>query len=86
MAKHPERSELMRRITHPDPEQRMPPQDSKRVLTALEVDLLRRWIEQGAPWQEHWAFEKLIQPSPPQLAEENWLRNPIDHFVLKRLR
>ena len=84
--KYPAQSELMRRITHQDPQERMPPHDSKRVLTPAEIDLLRRWIEEGAAWQKHWAFESLHQPSSPQLPKENWSKNPIDQFVLKRLR
>ena len=86
VAGHPDRSELMRRITHADLDQRMPPEESNRKLTAAEIDLLRRWIEQGAPWQQHWAFQPLVQPAPPQLAEDAWSKNPIDQFVLRRLR
>ena len=48
MAGRPEMSELLRRVTHADPDQRMPPADTKQGLTATQIDLLRRWIEQGA--------------------------------------
>src|SRR6266511_827527 len=50
------RSELFRRITAEDEPQRMPPAKSGRKLGAREVDVLRRWIEQGAKWQKHWAL------------------------------
>ena len=86
VAGHPQRSELMRRISHADPDQRMPPKESNRNLTAKEIDLVRRWIEQGAPWQQHWAFQPLVQPALPKLAEDAWPKNPVDQFVLRRLR
>ncbi|MFP6574555.1 MAG: DUF1549 domain-containing protein, partial [Pirellulaceae bacterium] len=86
VAGHPARSELIRRITHADAEERMPPEESNRKLTATEIDLLRRWIKEGAPWQQHWAFQPLVQPALPQVAEDTWSKNPIDQFVLRRLR
>ena len=86
LAGHPERSELMHRISHADVEKRMPPEESNRKLTATEIDLVRRWIKEGAPWQQHWAFQPLVQPATPQLAQDNWSKNSIDQFVLRRLR
>ncbi len=86
VAGHPDRSELMRRIAHADPDQRMPPKESNRKLTATEIGLVRLWIEQGAPWQQHWAFQPLVQPALPKLAEDAWSKNPVDQFVLRRLR
>ncbi|MFP6603493.1 MAG: c-type cytochrome domain-containing protein [Pirellulaceae bacterium] len=65
VAGHPARSELIRRITHADAEERMPPEESSRKLTATEIDLLRRWIREGAGWQQHWAFQPLVQPALP---------------------
>jgi len=82
----PERSELMRRIVHTDAAQRMPPEDSNLKLTATEIALLRRWIKEGAPWQQHWAFQPLVQPTLPKLTGDKWSKNPIDQFVLRRLR
>jgi hypothetical protein len=86
VAGRPGMSELLRRINHADPDQRMPPADTKQELTAVQIDLLRRWIEQGASWQEHWAFQPLVQPVPPQLAQDTWSKTPVDQFVLRRLR
>jgi hypothetical protein len=86
VAGHPARSELMRRITHADAEERMPPEESNRKLTATEIDLLRRWIKEGAAWQQHWAFQPLVQPALPQVAEDTWSKTPLDQFVLRRLR
>src|SRR5580765_5088352 len=50
----PDHSEMIRRITHTDPEERMPYQHGP--LTKEEIDLLRRWVREGAPWGEHWAY------------------------------
>ena len=71
----PERSELMRRIVHTDAAQRMPPEDSNLKLTATEIALLRRWIKEGAPWQQHWAFQPLVQPTLPKLTGDKWSKN-----------
>jgi len=61
----PGASELVRRIHHEDPEERMPPEDSKLELTPTEIAILEKWIEQGAAWKEHWAFTPpACRPSP----------------------
>jgi hypothetical protein len=80
----PDESEILRRIHSDDPEQVMPPPDSNLSLDAGEKDLLRRWIEQGAEWQGHWSFQPLKRPEAP--AADGWGSNPIDAFVLRRLR
>jgi hypothetical protein len=77
------KSELIRRIGATDAD-RMPP-GSRRRLSAAEQELLRRWVEQGAAWGKHWAFEKPVQPSPPAVRNAAWVRSPIDRFVLARL-
>ncbi|HJN08099.1 MAG TPA: DUF1549 domain-containing protein [Pirellulaceae bacterium] len=80
-----ESSQLWRRITSDDPETRMPPADSRRKLTKQQVELLRSWIQQGAPWQQHWSFvAPRLQPLP-RVANPAWQRNGIDSFVLARL-
>jgi mono/diheme cytochrome c family protein len=81
------RSELYRRITAPDGKERMPPPRSGRKLTARQIALIKAWIEQGARWQKHWAFLPPQRHAPPQPeASAEWIRNPIDAFVLQRLR
>src|SRR5262245_481126 len=50
------KSEMIRRITAADEAVRMPPVYSGRTLTAQQIDLLSRWVEQGAQWQKHWSF------------------------------
>jgi hypothetical protein len=81
----PEKSELFRRITHEKRGLRMPPAHSGVALTAAEIETLRAWIAQGAPWQKHWSFIPPRRPAPPQVTNAAWIRNPIDAFVLARL-
>ncbi|QDT37865.1 DUF1553 domain-containing protein [Stratiformator vulcanicus] len=80
----PDESSLYERIVSDDEFLVMPPPDSEKSLTKQEVDLIRRWIEEGARWEEHWAF---IPPQKVALPESNsdWARNPIDAFVLREL-
>jgi hypothetical protein len=78
-------SELWRRISAGEPSKRMPPPKSGRKLSARQIELIRRWIEQGAKWQNHWAFIPPQRPALPALKDAAWPRNPIDHFVLARL-
>ncbi len=54
-------------------------------LTAEQIELLRRWIEQGAKWQPHWSFIPPARPPLPAVQDASWSRNPIDRFVLARL-
>src|SRR5262249_11824345 len=81
----PAKSELYRRITAADESERMPPVKSGRKLNARQIDLLRRWIEQGAKWQKHWAFLPPVRPQVPAVANTAWVRNAIDSFILARL-
>ncbi len=78
-------SELLRRITTTDPDEQMPPKKSGKTLSAAEVAILRRWVEQGAKWQTHWAYVAPIKHEPPQVADETWPANWIDRFALARL-
>ncbi|HVA50059.1 MAG TPA: PSD1 and planctomycete cytochrome C domain-containing protein [Pirellulales bacterium] len=81
-----EASELYRRIAVADADERMPPADFQRPLSAEQIALLKRWIDEGAPWGGHWAFERLTRPSIPQAtAAADRLQNPIDAFVFARL-
>ncbi len=75
------RSEVFRRIVSDDPEQRMPPPASNLSLSAEEIALLARWIEQGAEYKPHWAFIPPERPAPPPVDDEAWVRNDIDRFV-----
>jgi hypothetical protein len=82
---HPEQSEVYRRITTNDSTDRMPPPESGKTLTTAQVELLRQWIEQGAVYQEHWAFVAPKQAPLPVVKHTDWPLNPIDYFILARL-
>jgi len=88
VAGKPSGSEAYRRITTDDPDDLMPPADSGLSLTDAEKDLIRRWIEQGAEWQNHWAFIPPKRPSLPlgQALGQRRPANAIDHFILAKLR
>jgi len=81
----PSDSELITRITSAAPEERMPPPKAGPPLKPDQVRLLRSWIEQGAPYAEHWAFLPPRRPGVPQVRDATWPRTPIDHFILQRL-
>ncbi len=78
-------SPLIRRVTAPHIEQRMPPPESKKQLTAQEIALLRDWINAGARYEQHWSY---ISPQRPEVpaSGDPWVRNPIDAFVLQKMR
>ncbi len=81
----PDQSEVYQRITAADESLRMPPPDSKLALTPDEIELIRTWIEQGASWNEHWAFRPLQPVRVPEVADHGWGLNEIDRFVWHRL-
>jgi hypothetical protein len=85
-AGHGKQEELLRRITSTDDDEIMPPPSSGKPLSAEEIDVLRRWIASGAPYERHWSFEPPKRPALPALsttAEQP--PNPIDRFVRARL-
>ena len=81
----PDESELIYRIFAKDEEERMPPIDSHRTLTEAQKQTLRRWVQEGAPFSEHWAFTPPKRIAPPKVKQTKWPRNDIDRFVLARL-
>ena len=86
VAGKPHRSELFLRVTETDTELKMPPPDSKLSLNPAEIELIKQWISQGAKWNHHWSFGKVVKPAPPRVGKSTWIRNDIDRFVLQRLR
>ena len=82
----PEKSELIRRITHQDEARRMPPPYGGKKLSASEIALLERWVRQGAEWRPHWSFLPPRRPLVPPVNPRSWANNDIDRFVLARLK
>tara|TARA_R110002096_G_scaffold292391_4_gene486933 strand:- start:4720 stop:7716 length:2997 start_codon:yes stop_codon:yes gene_type:complete len=81
----PEQSELLFRISEHAEDDIMPPLKSKKQpLTKSEIDLMRRWIKEGAQYQGHWSFEPIASVDPPS-AGKNWAANPIDRFIARKL-
>src|SRR5438445_3667727 len=81
----PDKSELITRLTAKDEDDVMPPPKSGKTLTAAQIDLLRRWVAEGASWQRHWAFVKPERPPLPAVKNKKWPRQEMDYFVLARL-
>ncbi len=82
----PDESTLIKRVTSHDADERMPPPASKKPhLTDEQIVILRRWIEQGAEYEGHWAFLPLSKVQPPSVKSESWAQNAIDRFILARL-
>ncbi|MGB6041793.1 MAG: DUF1549 domain-containing protein, partial [Pirellulales bacterium] len=78
-------SELVRRINEQDPDEIMPPPETKKPLTAAQKDKLQRWIAAGAQYSEHWAFVAPRRPELPAVSDTTWPRGDIDRFILARL-
>jgi mono/diheme cytochrome c family protein len=84
-------SVLVERITDDNPSHRMPPKKSGKHLTSAQIELLRRWIAEGATYSVHWAFVPPSRPPLPKVrshaerGNEGWVRDPIDYFILARL-
>ena len=76
---------LYQRITHQNEMLRMPPAHSKKELTEDQIDVLKRWIAEGASWDQHWSFKAIKRPAPPAVKNEAWVRRPLDRFTLARL-
>jgi hypothetical protein len=96
----PEASELVLRITSKDRDEVMPPPKEMHTLSQTEIALLKKWIEQGAEYQEHWSFVKPVRPATVKIGDfrlpeadwknaangyGDWSANPIDGFILQKL-
>ncbi len=81
----PAESHIVARMTSTDVDEQMPPSDSHLKVTKKQIDLIRKWIQQGAKYQPHWAFRPIKQSAFPQVKHKDWIRNGIDSFVLHRL-
>lgn len=78
-------SELIARIVTKDEDDLMPPPDSGKTLTDEEIELIRKWIDQGASYETHWAYVVPVKPELPVVQDTSWTRQPIDQFILSNL-
>ena len=82
----PDASEVWKRITTKDEDDVMPPKEEHRQLSTRDREVIRKWIEQGAEYQPHWAYLAPVRPAVPGEKEPGFSRNAIDAFVLARQR
>ncbi|RTE54294.1 DUF1553 domain-containing protein [Arenibacter aquaticus] len=80
-----EKSVLYQKITAKDSTELMPPLDSNLKLSSYEIKILKKWIEQGASYEPHWAFMAVDKPKLPELKNADWANNEIDYFILQKL-
>jgi cytochrome c553 len=85
VAGDPDASELVRRIFADDAAELMPPPETHLELTAEQKDLLKRWVAEGAKYEAHWSLIAPQRPALPAVRQSNWVRNPIDRFILAQL-
>ena len=78
-----EDSDLVARIASADPDVVMPPRHTNKSLSAPEIEILKTWINEGANYQQHWAFAPPVDVKLPMVKGESWPKNPIDYFVLR---
>ncbi len=82
----PEESELYKRISSTDTSYMMPdPASHLGALNEYEIKLFKKWIEQGAKYETHWAFTAPIKSALPKVSDKDWVKNEIDYFVLQKL-
>ncbi len=78
-------SEIIRRLLTADPDDIMPPPKMDRTLTAAQINLLKRWVDEGAEYEPHWAFITPATPPFPEVRKKDWARGPLDLFVLANM-
>ena len=83
----PAESEMLDRVASDDADVRMPPPEFGKALTKSEIETLKRWIEEDAPYATHWSYVKPERPQPPSIAsgQKSWVKNEIDAFALDRM-
>ena len=79
------KSEVINRLLSDDPDKVMPPPDAELPVSAREIALIAKWLEQGSEWKEHWSFLPVEDPEVPEI-NNDWRRiNDIDNFVQQQL-
>ncbi|HYI93134.1 MAG TPA: DUF1553 domain-containing protein [Bryobacteraceae bacterium] len=81
----PAKSPLLQRMAHAEKARRMPPPTSGRDVSEKQIDTVRRWIQEGAKWETHWAFNAPKRPDLPAVKNTGAIHNPIDNFIQARL-
>ena len=76
---------LVQRITSKNPDERMPPPGNGTKLSEIEIEMLKTWIDEGASYQRHWAFEPVADQQLPRVRDNAWPSQSIDHFILAKL-
>ena len=84
IAGDPDSTVLLDRIYSDDPEEVMPPPEIKKTLSAQQKALLTQWIKQGAEYEPHWSFIPPTRVPVPKVKKQDWVRNPIDAFILAK--
>jgi hypothetical protein len=75
-------SKLYAKVTSDDPDEVMPPPDAKKpAITPEKAALLKRWIDEGAKFDQHWAYVKPSRPDVPAIKNSAWVRNAVDAFI-----
>ena len=84
---HPEKSELIKRIESTDPHHLMPQssEGEAKPMKPEEIAVLKEWVKEGAVYRPHWAFEKPMRPALPEVGHSNWVKTPVDAFLLARM-
>ena len=81
----PDESEMIRRLVTTNEDDHMPPAIMHKTVTPAQIDLLRRWIADGAKYEPHWSYAPLVRPALPTVSNAGWVQGAIDTFVLARL-
>ena len=84
VAGKPQQSEVFLRITTKDTSKLMPPISSNLKLSSHEIDLIEKWIKQGAKYEKHWAFVAPKKSALPEIKDKEWPKNEIDYFILSK--
>ena len=83
---NPDKSELIKRVSSNDPAIMMPiPESHLARLTTDEIKLFKKWIEQGAKYEKHWAFVAPVKAPLPEVSNSKWVKNEIDPFILEKM-
>ncbi|ERM84585.1 hypothetical protein P872_24520 [Rhodonellum psychrophilum GCM71 = DSM 17998] len=79
------RSEIFLRISSLDPNEMMPPPESNLQLSKEDIEMIKKWIEQGAEYEPHWAFVPPKKSIVPKINNSDWARNEIDFFIASKM-